>query len=162
MTTVCEPFAAAILDERAPKPAGFNEHVVGCAACSALRDGHRAALALKGADLPAVPRIRSAPVMLRGALAVAALALVAFALVPSAPVPAPEPIAVDRPSTSLGELALVARPPEQKPSLEALAHLNLTVTQYARVDPIAHGYGRPFGSLPSLFAPSPAVTQDLP
>lgn len=159
MKPECEPFAAAILDEEAPKPAGFTAHVVGCAGCTALRDAHWRALELKGTELPPAPRTRAAPVVLRAALAAGVLGLAVFALVPSAP--APQPIAAERPSPSPGELALVAPAPEAKPSLEALAHLNQTVVLYARVDPVAHGYGAQFGSLPALFAPSP-VSQELP
>ena len=144
----CEPFSHAVLDDRAPRPAGFAEHVAGCAACRAL-------LALEGLTLPAPPRTPVGPVVRRAAVAVGLLGLVAFALIRPQPVSDP----AQRPSTSLGELALTA--PAPAPSLEALAFLNHTVTRYARVDPTAHGYGPRFGSLPQLLAPSP-ITEESP
>jgi len=59
------PYEAAAVDETAPRPADFDAHLLACAACRALAEGHRAALALRGVTLPARRAVSRSAVALR-------------------------------------------------------------------------------------------------
>jgi hypothetical protein len=71
----CDVFAEAVLDEKAVRPAGFDEHLVTCAKCRALVQAHRSALKLEGAVMPARWRVARSKVVVR--LGVVAAVLVA-------------------------------------------------------------------------------------
>lgn len=50
----CQDFAAALVDERLPRPPGFQAHLEQCAACRALAGLHASASSLRLPDPPAV------------------------------------------------------------------------------------------------------------
>ena len=150
----CEPFAVAVLDPKAPKPEGFRAHLSTCAACRALLQGHLAAERLAGAQLPPSPKTPLGPVLRRGAVVVTVLGLAALALLRPTPEAPPEVAALPIDASPLEVKPLKA---VQEGSLEELALLTHTVTRYARVDPVAHGYGPRFGALPHLFDPSSSI-----
>lgn len=150
----CEPFAAAVLDPKAPRPEGFAAHLSTCAACRALRVGHQSAQLLQGVALPPAPKTPVGPVLRRGAVLLAVLGLATFALLRPSPAAPPEVavVPVDESPLEVKPLQVV-----NEGSLEELALLTRTATLYARVDPVAHGYGPRFGALPHLFDPSSSV-----
>jgi hypothetical protein len=53
----CQDFAAALVDERLPRPPGFQAHLEQCAACRALAGLHASATSLRLPDPPAVAPI---------------------------------------------------------------------------------------------------------
>ena len=53
----CQDFAAALVDERLPRPPGFQAHLEQCAACRALAGLHASATSLRLPDPPAQARI---------------------------------------------------------------------------------------------------------
>lgn len=55
----CQDFAAALVDERLPRPPGFQAHLAQCAACRALAGLHASASSLRLPDPPvpaSIPR----------------------------------------------------------------------------------------------------------
>ncbi len=53
----CQDFAAALVDERLPRPPGFQAHLEQCAACRALAGLHASASSLRLPDPPVPARI---------------------------------------------------------------------------------------------------------
>ncbi|HEX5750415.1 MAG TPA: hypothetical protein VFZ09_29570 [Archangium sp.] len=53
----CQDFAAALVDERLPRPPGFQAHLEQCAACRALAGLHASANSLRLPDPPVPARI---------------------------------------------------------------------------------------------------------
>lgn len=53
----CQDFAAALVDERLPRPPGFHAHLEQCAACRALAGLHASANSLRLPDPPAAAPI---------------------------------------------------------------------------------------------------------
>jgi hypothetical protein len=153
MKPECRRYADAILDDELPRPPDFSSHVIGCSDCAALREGDEAALALKGLSLSRAERMPAGKIAIRlGVVVGLAVAAVSVGLWQRRP---PEPV-----------LAIVSVPPREQPVLQvvrseepaeddgfALAQLSLTVHRYARVNPVAHGYGHQWRSLPMLLAP---------
>jgi len=72
--SACDEFAEAVLDERTPRPAGFEEHLSSCEKCRSLSRSHAAATKLLGAEVPQRARIPVAKVASRLAVVAAVLA----------------------------------------------------------------------------------------
>jgi len=156
----CQPFADAVLDDAAPRPEGFAAHLGSCLACQALRRGHRAAQTLQGSQPGRAARLPLGRVVRRAAVVFTAGAIAAVALALSRQAPVfPEAPQLASPTRALEHPPLEVKPLEAQPPdpLLALAQLSHTVTRYARVDPVAHGYGPRWRSLPLLVAPRSAL-----
>ncbi|MFT3840618.1 MAG: hypothetical protein QM723_26755 [Myxococcaceae bacterium] len=100
-----------MLDEKAVRPAGFEEHLASCSKCRALVEAHQAALALRGAVVPRARRVSKRAVVGRLGVAVALLigVVVAWVKKPEALTSPGERIALVRPLPP-GEGVLTAAP----------------------------------------------------
>lgn len=107
----CDAFKEAVLDEKAVRPAGFEEHLASCSKCQALLRAHRSALALQGSMVPRARRVSKSKVVARLGLAVALLLGVVVAVVklPGSVTSPGERIALVRPLPP-GEGVLTAEP----------------------------------------------------
>jgi hypothetical protein len=170
----CQDFAAALVDERLPRPPGFHAHLEQCAACRALAGLHASARSLRLPDPPVpatIPReailgeVRRRQHRRRGvAGASATAAVVALVLLVSprerAPVPAePEPVAAGPLEGSLRAGAPVgAAPVGQGSEAASLQALFDEVHGYTRTHPSVEDEAyAPFGALAAWVRP-PDVT----
>lgn len=169
----CQTFADAVLDETAPRPEGFAAHLAGCSECSALRQAHRGAQLLEGVTLTRTERVPVRRVVFRASALAAVLVIAGAGWIfsrPDAPVPVsvsvetrPAPgrtvagtVTPQEPASELEQppLRVTGAPVEEDDgSGLALAELSGTVGRYSRVNPVAHGYGPRWKSLPALLAP---------
>ena len=151
----CDQFEAALLDEAAPRPPGFEPHLAACPTCPALAAAHREALRLRGATLSR-PRARPLAEVQRRAGIVGGLMLALgggmglVALEFDAPAPAEQQAALPR------ELAApMLGLEEQGGELFALAQLQASVSAELARDPRDDAAAvRAFGALPRWTLPA--------
>ncbi|HYO72406.1 MAG TPA: hypothetical protein VEU33_40675 [Archangium sp.] len=170
----CQDFAAALVDERLPRPPGFQAHLEQCAACRALADLHASATSLRLPD-PPVPAHVSREAILGEvrrrqfrrrmvASGAASAALVALVLLVSPRVRTPVPIETDPVVAGPLEGSLRAGEPVgeapvgQGSELVSLEVLVDEVHGYTRTNPsVADEAYEPFGALAAWVRP-PDVT----
>jgi hypothetical protein len=169
----CQDIAAALMDERLPRPPGFQAHLARCAGCRALAGLHASATSLHLPDPPApasiprdailgeVRRRQHRRRMMASASATAAVA--ALVLLVSPRVRTPVPVEVG-PAGGSPELYMPVEPsglPEQagqEAGPDSLGVLFDEVYGYTRTRPsVEDEMYRPFGALTAWVRP-PDVT----
>ncbi|KFA91397.1 hypothetical protein [Archangium violaceum] len=170
----CQDFAEALVDERLPRPPGFQAHLEQCAACRALAGLHASASSLRLPDAPVPARIpREAilgevrrrqyrrRVVASGAVTAALVALVLL-VSPRVRTPVPietEPVVGGPVEGSLRAGEPVAEVPVGRGSeVVSLAVLVNEVHGYTRTNPsVEDAAYAPFGALAAWVRP-PDVT----
>ncbi|AKJ04693.1 hypothetical protein ATI61_101228 [Archangium gephyra] len=170
----CQDFAAALVDERLPRPPGFQAHLEQCAACRALAGLHASATSLRLPDPPVPARISREAILgevrrrqhrrrvVAGGTATAALVALVLLVSPRVRTPVsvePEPVVGGPIEGSLRAGAPVAEAPvgqgSEVVSLEVLVD---EVQGYTRTNPSVEDEAyAPFGVLAAWVRP-PDVT----
>jgi len=172
MTTRCQDIAAALVDERLPRPPGLEEHLRRCVECRALAGLHASAASLRLPDAPApapLPReailgeVRRRQHRRRVVGSVTATAaVVALVLLASPRVRTPVPVDTEPVVGGPSEFSLqVGQPGSSEPTAEpdrvetsALAELFGEVHGYTRTHPsVADEMYAPFGALTAWVRP---------
>jgi len=172
MNTRCQDFAAALVDERLPRPPGLEEHLRRCDGCRALAGLHASATSLRLPDPPApAPLAREAILgevrrrqhrrRVVGSVTATA-AVVALVLLVSPRVRTPVPLETEPVVGGPSELSLqVGQPGASEPTAEpgqeetgSLAELFGEVHGYTRTHPsVADEMYAPFGALTAWVRP---------
>jgi len=179
MNTRCQDIAAALVDERLPRPPGLEEHLRECAACRALAGLHASATSLRLPEAPApapLPReailgeVRRRQHRRRVVGSVtASAAVVALVLLVSPRERTRVPLEIDPVVGGPSEFSLQAeqpRPSERTtvPTQEeagSLAALFGEVHGYTRTDPsLADEMYEPFGALTAWVRPPDSTALD--
>jgi hypothetical protein len=179
MNTRCQDIAAALVDERLPRPSGLEEHLRRCDECRALAGLHASATSLRLPDPPVPARLPREAILgevrrrqhrrrvVGGVTATAAV--VALVLLVSPRVRTPVPLDTDPGVGGPSEFSLQAGQPDaSEPTTEpaqaetsSLAALFGEVHGYTRTDPsVADEMYAPFGALTAWVRPPDSTALD--